>query len=335
MSRDTLSELLRAVRLRGAIFYYVDGVEPWVAEAPPACEMAPAIMPGVDHLIEFHVVTRGSCYGGVVGAEPVPLGQGDVIMFPQGDPHVMSSAPGMRARAVDPDLYFSPRPPQLPYVLERRGEDVVSTVRLDGGGASGAQVVCGFLGCDARPFNPLVAALPRMIHVPGAAERDSWITEFVRIAVAEASDKRPGGEAMLERLSEMMFVGVLRRYLEALAPGQTGWLAGLRDRFVGRALALLHEQPTRKWTIEELGESVGLSRSALHDRFVELVGQPPIQYLAQWRMQLASRKLVESTMNVAAIAQEVGYESEAAFNRAFRRTVGMPPAAWRRARAAR
>jgi AraC-like DNA-binding protein len=154
----------------------------------------------------------------------------------------------------------------------------------------------------------------------------------MQVAVRETSEKRPGGEAMLEQLSEMMFVDVMRRYLEGLPPEQTGWLAGLRDRFVGRALALLHERPAHRWTLDELGEAVGLSRSAFHDRFVEFVGQPPMQYLMQWRMQLASRLLLESTLTVASVAAETGYDSEAAFSRAFKRLVGMPPAAWRRQR---
>jgi AraC-like DNA-binding protein len=342
MSADPLSELLRAVRLRGAIFYYVDGIAPWVAEAPAAREIAPAILPGAEHLIEYHVVTQGNCWGAIAGEAPVALSAGDIIMFPQGDAHVISSAPGMRLAEVDRSLFFSPRPPQLPFVLTQHGERTIptaafddapaTTARLDGGGQERATVVCGFLGCDARPFNPLLAALPRLLHMPGAADRRGWIRHFIDVAVEEANRKRPGGEAVLERLSEMMFVDVVRRYLESLPAEQTGWLAGLRDRFVGRALGLLHERPAHHWTIDGLGEAVGLSRSALHERFAQVIGQPPMQYLAQWRMQLASRLLLESTMNVASIALETGYESEAAFNRAFKRFVGMPPATWRRTR---
>jgi AraC-like DNA-binding protein len=282
-------------------------------------------------MIEFHVVTRGVCFGALAGEAPVMLGEGDVIMFPQGDAHVMSSAPGMRCRLVDKEFFFSPRPPQLPYVLTQHGEEV-TTARLDGGGDERATIVCGFLGCDARPFNPLLAALPRLLHVPNAALKDGSVGHLIGIAVDEANRRRPGGEAVLERLAEMLFVDVLRRYLETLPPGQTGWLAGLRDRFVGRALALMHERPAHRWTIEELSDAVGLSRSALHERFVELIGQAPMQYLAQWRMQVASRLLVQSTLTVASIALETGYESEAAFSRAFKRLVGVPPATWRRSR---
>jgi AraC-like DNA-binding protein len=332
MSKDTLSELLRTVRLRGAIFYYVDGIAPWVAETPHAREIVAAILPGAEHMIEYHVVTRGTCWGALAGEPAVKLQEGDVIMFPQGDAHVMSSAPGLRAARVDVGFFFSPKPSQLPYVLTQHGDQVSTTARLDGGGVDRATIVCGFLGCDARPFNPLLAALPRLLHMPGAAEKSGWIAQFIQVAVLEANEKRPGGEAMLERLSEMMFVDVVRRYLEGLPPEQTGWLAGLRDRFVGRTLALLHERPSHRWTIDELGDAVGLSRSALHERFVQLVGQPPMQYLTQWRMQVASQLLLQSTQNVASIALEAGYDSEAAFSRAFKRLVGVPPATWRRQR---
>jgi AraC-like DNA-binding protein len=332
VSRDTLSELLRVVRLRGAIFYYVDGIAPWVAETPHAREIVAAILPGAEHMIEYHVVTRGVCWGGLAGEPPVQLREGDVIMFPQGDAHVMSSSPGLRVTRHDTSDFFSPRPSQLPYVLTQHGDTSSTTARLDGGGENRATIVCGFLGCDARPFNPLLTALPRLLHMPGAAADSGWMGQFIEAAVQEANEKRPGGEVMLERVSEMMFVDVVRRYLASLPPEQTGWLAGLRDRFVGQALALLHERPSHPWTIDVLGDAVGLSRSALHERFARFVGQPPMQYLANWRMQVASQMLLQSTQSVASIAVENGYESEAAFSRAFKRLVGVPPATWRRQR---
>jgi len=331
MSGDVLSDLLRAVRLRGALFYYIDGADPWVAEAPPSREIIPAIMPGAEHMIEFHGVAKGACWAALVGEPPVRLEEGDVILFPQGDPHVMSSAPGLRGTG-DGDLgvYFAPRPPQLPFSLSM-GEQGVTTARLDGGGCDRATVVCGFLGCDAKPYNPLLASLPRVLHLPGAAEPASWVSHFLRSAVDESSRKRPGGEAVLERMSEMLFVEVLRRYVDGLPPGQTGWLAGMRDPGVGRALALMHGRPGEAWTLERLGDEAGLSRSVLHERFVHFIGQPPMQYLAQWRMQIAAARLRDTDARLIEIALDVGYESEAAFSRAFRRLVGAAPGAWRRA----
>jgi len=188
--------------------------------------------------------------------------------------------------------------------------------------------VCGFLSCDVRPFNPLIANLPRMLHLHGTDS--AWAAQFLQQAVAESNASRPGSDAMLARMSEMLFVDAVRRYVEAMPPEGTGWLAGLRDRYVGRALALLHERPAEPWTLDELGRQVGLSRPPLHERFVQFVGQPPMQYLTHWRMQLASGLLRSSNATVAAIALEVGYDSEAAFARAFKRLVGAPPATWRR-----
>jgi AraC-like DNA-binding protein len=199
-----------------------------------------------------------------------------------------------------------------------------------GARATSTTFVCGFIGCDLRPFNPLIATLPRLLYLP-ANGGSSWSEQFAKFAAEESAAKRPGSEAVLERLAEMMFVDAIRRHVDQLPGETTGWLAGLRDRFVGRALALMHERPSAPWTIDDLSSQVGLSRSALHERFVSLVGQPPVQYLTNWRMQLASRKLLEGRSSVAAVAVDVGYDSEAAFARAFKRLVGMPPAAWRRA----
>lgn len=329
MSQDTLSAVLRAVRLRGAVFYYIDGSSPWVAEAPPAREIIPAIMPGAEHMIEFHGVVSGSCWAAIVGEPPLRLAEGDIVLFPQGDPHVMSSAPGMRAPRADKEVYFAPRPPQLPYALSLRGSEV-TTARLDGGGRDRATIVCGFLGLDARPFNPLLAALPRVLHVSSATlGLDSWVASFLRAAVVESNQRRPGGEAVLERMSEMLFVEVLRRYVEALPAGETGWLAGMRDPAVGRVLALLHEKPDAPWTLERLSDDAAMSRSTLHERFVHFIGQPPMHYLAQWRMQVASKLLRDTQSKLIEVALGVGYESEAAFSRAFKRAVGVSPGAWR------
>jgi len=209
------------------------------------------------------------------------------------------------------------------------------TALLDGGGRDKTTIVCGFLGCDARPFNPLLAALPRIIQMRGLAQESSWVGTFLRSVVEESNRKRPGGEAVLERMSEMLFVEVLRRYVDSMPADATGWLAGMRDASVGRALAVMHDRPAHAWTIERLGEEVGLSRSSLHERFVHFIGQPPMQYLAAWRMQLAAASLRDTDAKVIEVALHVGYENEAAFSRAFRRAVGESPAAWRRERRAR
>lgn len=317
---DALSDVLRTVRLTGAVFFDVQATEPWVAEAPAAERIVGSIFPGVEHLISYHVVTRGTCWGGLVGQPPVQLSAGDIIVFPHGDAHVISSAPGMRT-VPDVSLYRRPSDGQLPFSITMGG--VQSEPAPE-------HVVCGFLGCDARPFNPLIAALPRMIRV---SDRDGGaLGAFVRFAMAESKAPRIGGECVLSRLSELMFVDVVRRYLESLPDDRSDWLSGLRDPFVGRALTALHRQPARDWSVDALSREVGLSRSALAERFTGFVGQPPMQYLANWRMQLAANALLGSTDTVAEIAARVGYESEAAFSRAFKKSVGLSPSLWRKHR---
>ena len=316
---DALSDVLRAVRLTGAVFFDVQASEPWVAETPAGGSIVAAMFPGAEHLISYHVITGGACWAEVVGESPIHLSAGDVVVFPHGDAHAMSSAPGLRN---PPDLARFRRPTegQLPF-----------TMSVGDAQAESARLVCGFLGCDARPFNPLLASLPRAIHVSDRA--DGGIGAFIQFAVAEAKERRPGGEAVLGHLSELMFVDVVRRYVETLPPDRTGWLAGLREPFVGRALTALHQSPARGWTLESLAHEVALSRSVLAERFTQFVGQPPMQYLTNWRMQLAANHLLSSTDSVAAIAERVGYESEAAFSRAFKKAAGTAPGQWRRDRA--
>lgn len=330
MSRDTLSDLLRSVRVRGAVFYYVSCRDQWSAMAPPASEIAGAVLPGCEHVMEYHMIAKGSGWAAVEGQAPVRLRAGDVVIFPQGDQHVLSSAPGIEPLRRTADWVFSTRnvPKPMPISYHHGVVEAGTPLPVE---EADVVAVCGFLGCDLKPFNPLVAALPRILHLP-ARQAGNWVARVIDQAVIESSSPSPGGDAVLERLAEMMFVDAARRYLDALPADATGWLAGLRDRFVGKALSLMHERPEQAWSVDELAHEVGLSRSALHDRFVKFLGDPPMHYLANWRIQLGARLLRETSRNVATIALDVGYDSEAAFSRAFKRMTGMPPAAWRRAK---
>ena len=331
MVRDPLSDLLRSIRVRGAVFYYVSCRDQWSAQAPPAGEIAEAVMPGCEHVMEFHMIAKGEGWAAVAGLPPQKVGTGDIVMFPRGDSHVMSSAPGIEPLRQTAEWVFAKRhePRPIPISYHHGVVDAGAPFPVE---EAQTVTICGFLGCDLRPFNPLVAALPRLLHMP--AERSGgWIARVIEQAVLESNSPRPGGNAVLERLAEMMFVDTARRYLENLPEDATGWLAGLRDQFVGKALMLMHERPDRAWTVAILAREVGLSRSALHERFVQVLGLPPMQYLANWRIQVGSQLLRESKDSVATIAFKVGYESEAAFSRAFRRLVGQPPATWRRLRA--
>jgi AraC-like DNA-binding protein len=318
---DPLSDVLNAVRLTGAHFYCVEARAPWSIEAPRATELAPRILAESDHLISYHVVSKGRCLGGRVGDEPVELSAGDVIVFPHGDRHVMASE-----RDVEPAARqrLEQAPPRFPVpVAVGRGR----------GGGPRAELVCGFLGCDRRPFNPLVETLPPVIRMRGTP--DGALARFARQAAEESKAQRTGAALILTRLSELMFIEVLRRHVESLPPRTAGWLAGLRDATVARALALLHESPARAWTLAQLAETAATSRSVLAERFTRLVGQPPMQYLTNWRLQLAAGRLAQGGQKVAAVAAAVGYESEAAFSRAFTRSTGVPPSQWRRRRLGR
>ena len=309
---DTLSDLLQVVRLSGAFFYATDAAEPWRVETVAARELRPRILPGVEHVISYHIVIAGECYAALTDGEPVHLVAGDAIVFPHGDAHVMSSARGMAVTAA------------ITSVPARYAETVI----LGDRDKAAVSLVCGFLGCDRRPFNPLLAALPRQMHLRGITS--AWGSAFTRQLTEERRFAKPGADTIVTRLAELMFIEALRRFVADLPPGGTGWLAGLRDEMVGQVLALLHARPAHPWTIDTLARAVASSRSNVAKRFTEMVGQPPMQYLAQWRMQIAANLLVRTGAKVATIGAEVGYDSEAAFSRAFKKATRVSPGAWRR-----
>lgn len=313
---DALSDVLGAVRLTGAVFFDVHASAPWVAETPSGKQIVHRIFPHAEHLIPYHAVVSGSCWVVVHGEEPLQLATGDVVMFPHGHAHVLSSTPGMRSKP-DLALYRRPDESHLPFSLSLGAADTEST-----------HIVCGYLGCDARPYNPLLMALPNAIHVRDAAA--SPLRAYVQLALAESKQSRIGGECVLGRLSELLFVEVVRRYAESLDATRTDWLSGLRDPSIGVAITALHREPQRDWTVQSLAREAGLSRSVLAERFTSFVGCPPMQYLASWRMQLAANELRSGTDSVATIANRVGYESEAAFSRAFTKSMGEPPSTWRK-----
>ncbi len=313
---DALSQTLRVVRLVGAIFLHGRFTAPWCYQAPPADAAAPVLEPTAERVVIFHMVTEGECWVQLGHEAPLRLMAGDVVVFPQGDAHRMSSQPGL--------------PPatgaRLTEVLARRPR-----LLAYGGGGDTTRLVCGYLACDARLARMLLAGLPPVLKVSvRGSDAGLWLEASVRYALAEARSPRPGGQGLLAKLAEVLFIEVLRIYMNGQAEERTDWLAGVNDRIVGAALRALHAQPARPWTLEELARTAGSSRSVLAERFLQLVGQTPMQYLGQWRMLLACNLLARSNAPLAHIAEEVGYQTDTAFSRAFRREVGMPPAAWRR-----
>lgn len=326
MQPDTLSDVLRSVRLRGAVFYQISFPAVWAVEAPPMRELGRLLFPDAEHVMEYHVLAKGAGWACVAGLAPVRLRPGDVVILPHGDGHVLSNDPDLQPTRIDPDWVASTRdaPKPIPIVFHSQYEFSWGEAASSGD----TELVCGFLSCDRHPFNPLLDALPRLLHLP-ASNSAAAHAELGQLAL-RADRGQPGAAALLERASETMFIDALRRYLECLPAGSTGWLAGLRDHQVGRALALIHRAPARPWTIDDLARASNLSRSVFCARFLRLLGLPPMQYLARWRMEAAAGLLRGGRAPVASVALEVGYESEAAFARAFKRETGTSPARWRR-----
>ncbi|MNF52002.1 HTH-type transcriptional activator Btr [compost metagenome] len=318
---DALSETLRVVHLVGAIFINARFSAPWCYQSPRADSVAPLLEPGAERLVIFHLITEGECFVELGPGAPVHLVAGDAVIFPQGDAHRMTSQPGLPpATGARLDAVLARRPRQLAY----------------GGGGAITRLVCGYLACDARLAELLLNGLPSLVRVNvRGSSAGAWLEASVRYALAEARSPRPGGEGVLAKLAEVLFIEVLRLYMNEQAEGRTGWLAGLGDRIVGTALSALHRSPAQAWTLEELARTAGTSRSVLAERFQMLVGSSPMQYLTQWRMLLAANLLCRSNAPLARIAEDVGYQTDTAFSRAFRREFGAPPAAWRRNRVQR
>jgi AraC-like DNA-binding protein len=318
---DALSDVLRVARLTGGVFLHAEFFAPWCIASHLTPELCAPVLGPASHLILFHYVVEGGFQLRIESdaGDVVALGPGEVVLMPRNDLHLMGS-----------DL--ATRPVMSSEIIQPPKDGGLFTIRYGGNGAR-TRMVCGFLGCDGAEGNPVLATLPPVLKLSlekgGAAE---WIRSTFHYAVEEVAAGRPGSATVLAKLSELLFVETVRRYVENLPDGQTGWLAGLRDFHVARALALLHRDIARAWTVDQLGREVGLSRSALADRFIRLVGVPPMQYLGKWRMQVAMQKLRDTNASLAQVADMVGYESEAAFSRAFKKTVGAAPATWRRSR---
>jgi AraC-like DNA-binding protein len=313
---DALSETLRVVRLVGAVFIHARFTAPWCYLSPAADLAAPLLEPGAEKVVIWHLITEGECFVEMQDGAIVRLVAGDAVLFPQGHAHRMGSEPGL--------------PPatgaRLDDVLSRRPRHIAH-----GGGGARTKLICGYLACDRRLAGMLLAGLPPVIRVNvRGSNAGLWLEASVRYALAEARSPRPGGEGVLAKLAEVLFIEVLRLYMNEGGEGRIGWLAGVGDRIVGAALEALHRRPAHAWSLEELARDAGTSRSVLAERFQAMVGSSPMQYLTQWRMLMAANLLARSNAPLARIAEDVGYQTDTAFSRAFRREYGAPPATWRR-----
>ncbi len=314
---DALSDVLRVARLSGGVFMRADFTAPWCVAARISPDMCAPFLKRTTHLIPYHYVIEGEFQASVEGGAPTLLRSGELVLFPGNDVHLMGS-----------DLSLPPV--MAADILLPPDGNGLRSIRYGNGGAP-TKLICGYLGCETVQGNPIISAMPALIRLKvedfGLAE---WIRSSFQYAANEITAGRPGSDTILAKLSELLFVEAVRRYAESLPAGQTGWLAGLQDAAVARALALMHGDIARDWSVDELGRKIGLSRSALAEKFSRLIGMAPIQYLTHWRMQVAAQKLEETNASLAQVAESVGYESEAAFSRAFKKVFGRAPAGWRR-----
>ncbi|HWB31942.1 MAG TPA: AraC family transcriptional regulator [Acidobacteriaceae bacterium] len=317
---DALSEMLRVIKLDSAIYLNGEFSEPWCLASPDSRALAPMLSRQGGLVIIYHLLWEGRAYLKMEDGRRVELAAGDLITLPHGHGHILGS--GAHVTAVDVSE-------ALPAVLSHGLE----LVNLGGGGVC-SRFICGFLVCDPQLSRAFLGGLPDFIRISiRDDESGRWLENTLKFSVLQASSGDEGAGAMLTRLSELLFAETLRRYLRQLPEKQTGWLAAARDTEVGKALTLLHQRPAHAWTLAELARGAGLSRTVLAERFRHFLGEPPMTYLTRWRLRLGARALLSSSRSVAQIALDSGYESEAAFNRAFKREYGLPPSRYRKDRA--
>jgi AraC-like DNA-binding protein len=290
---DALSNVLQSVRFDSAHFLSAEFSAPWQLHGDQDDAGSRPSRPGAERVVRLHFIVEGRCKVRLEdGDDVVEANAGDLVLLPHDDRH-------------------------------RIGSD-----RRDSGAVT--RIVCGRLAYRDSAMRPLLEALPRMLRIPtGDGQAALLLHELLHMGARESAAPRPGVESTLARMAELMFVDALRRYAESLPPDGLGWLAAMRDVRVGRALALMHAEPGRAWTLGELARSVALSRSALADRFSRLVGEPPMQYLTRWRLARAARTL-RTGAAIVHVAEHAGYDSDAAFSRAFKREFGLSPTSWRR-----
>jgi AraC-like DNA-binding protein len=314
---DAFSQILSGVTLKSAVFFTAEFSAPWGFFAPASRIMAATIAPGADQLVLYHLLIEGKAVVELADSTPLELVPGDIVIFPHGAAHHMSSGKGLT------------RPFPNYGISDKVKAGDLSPLRA-GGGGDVSRFVCGYMTCDPHLSRPVLNGLPPVFKIHIRADPSGqWLESSILHLVEEAGSGRVGSEAMLAKLSEALFVDTLRRYIAGLPEQQIGWLAGTRDPIVGKSLGLLHSRIAHPWTIAELADEVGISRSALVERFTRYLSEPPMAYLTRWRLEVAARSLEKTSRGVAEIAAGVGYESEAAFNRAFKREFGQPPGRYR------
>lgn len=321
---DALSDVLKAVQLSGAVYLNAEFRAPWCVISQADSELCAAYLPPSDRVVSYHLVVEGQCQAGLAADRDtvLPVRRGELLVVPQGEDHLLGSSL---------DVPPVPGASMLAAKVSAAPGDVMQVAW--GGDGEITRLICGFLTCDGALSNPLLASLPRLFKVDvGSGVEWTWLRSTLAFAASEAAIPRAGTATVLAKLSELLFVQAIRHCVNSLPHNRSGWLTALHDRFVGPAMLRLHAEPARAWTVDELAQDVGLSRSAFAQRFSALLGQPPMQYLAHWRLHLAARELRLGRKSLAEVALGAGYDSEPAFSRAFKREFGLPPASWRSSR---
>jgi AraC-like DNA-binding protein len=315
--RDLLSDMLSGMHLSASVLFCAEFREPWSILAPEGCDLSKLLPIRAEHVIPFHIVASGGCWLRLEAEPPVWLAEGDAVLLPHGDAHGLYGRES--AAAVEVGRLLPPPPWADILVVEH------------GGRGANTSLVCGFVHCDELLFHPLLGSLPRLLHVaPTQDAGDRWLSFTLRHTAAEARQPSPGSRDMLPRLTELMFVEILRKHMQGVSGDAAGWFAAAKDPVVGAALKLLHAQPMKAWSVEELARRVGASRSVLSERFRRYLDEPPMRYLSHWRLQMVAQQLKAGNLPIKTLAEQYGYESEAAFSRAFKRSFGLPPGDWRR-----
>ena len=314
---DALSDVLRVIRLSGGVFLEAEFTTPWCVSGRISPNDCKPFLVAPRYVIASHFVASGRMRLRPEGGDAIEVNEGELILLPQNSAHVFGSEL-VPAAVPARDIMQMPEKGGLARIVH-------------GGGGETTQVLCGFLGSDT-PFSPLLSALPPVLKLNvRATAAGAWMESSFRYAASQIAAGEPGSTTVITKLSELLFVEAVSQFVASLPEERRGWLAGLRDPQLGRALALMHARPTETWTAEALALEVGMSRSAFADRFSAVVGQPPMQYLTMWRMHLAAQSLREGRRSVAQVGAAIGYESEAAFSRAFKRQFGQSPGSWRKA----
>ena len=318
-SADLLSDVLRRVHLASGVILDGEFSAPWAFCATDHAALARIIQPGADRLVLMHVAVEGSFRITVASGETALAKAGDAVVLPYCDDHSMGYPDDVSPVSI---AELVPKPPWKGMPVVRHG-----------GGGAPTRILCGYLHCDDLLFNPVLRVLPRLLHLqPTSGHAARWREASVRYAFEQAHRSAGARAALLARLPELVLVDCLRQYVESLPAEQTGWLAALKDSVLGPAMVLLHAEPAERWTVSRLARRVAVSRSILAERFTQALGVSPMRYLGQWRLQIAADLLRTTRLSLANVAGRVGYDSDAAFSRAFKRGLGVSPAAWRERR---